>query len=468
MLKKTKIIATISDLNCDVEFLSELYKTGVNVMRLNTAHQSPEDTLKVIKNIREVSDKIAILIDTKGPEVRITDLDELFEVNKGDEVIIKGSKDTKSSRDCIYVNYPNFAKDLPEKATIFIDDGKLELKVISKEDDKLICKVQNKGIIKRKKSVNVPGVKLNLPTLTDRDKEFIKFSVENNIDFIAHSFVRSKEDVAEVRKLAKMYGKDIKIISKIENQEGVDNLSGILEETYGVMVARGDLAIEIPAEKVPVIQRKIIQECIESRHPVIIATQMLQSMIENPRPTRAEISDVANAIYCGADAIMLSEETTIGKYPVDAVKTMKKVALEVEQQIDGFNNSSIKKINNDVAAFLAKAAVRSTLSLPIKAIITDAVTGRTARYISAFRPKVPIFVECFEKNTMRELSLSYGVSSSFVPKTKRIGDYIGATVTGLLKRNILKEEDIISVIAGSHESPSQPTFLEISEAKKLI
>ncbi len=468
MLKKTKIIATISDLNCDVDFLKKLYTKGVNIMRLNTAHQSPKDTLKVVKNIRKVSDKIAILIDTKGPEVRITDLDKTIELKKGDKIFLKGSKSDKSSRDCVYVNYPKFVSDVPKNSRIFIDDGKLSLKVISKTSTKLVCLVENNGSIKKKKSVNVPSVHLNLPTLTKKDKEFIKFSVENDIDFIAHSFVRTKQDVIAVRKLARKYGKDIKVISKIENQEGVDNLSEILEETYGVMVARGDLAIEIPAEKVPIIQKKIINECITMRHPVIVATQMLQSMIENPRPTRAEISDVANAIYSGTDAIMLSEETAMGKHPIEAVEVMVKVALEVEKEMPGFNDLPVKMINNEISAYLAKSAVIATQRLPIVAILTDAMTGRTARYISAFRANVPIFVECYEKNTMRELALSYGVQPSYVHKSKKIGDYIGFTVRDLLKKRLLKQEDLISIIAGSYDSRSQPTFMEISEAKKLI
>ena len=292
MFKKTKIVATISDLHCNVKFIRSLYKAGLNVVRLNTAHMNREGALKIISNVRKVSDQIALLIDTKGPEIRTTEACEQIQVSYGDRIEIKGNKSGITSSKCVYVNYNNFVRDVPVGSRILIDDGYIELIVKRIKENSLICEVLNDGVIEGKKSVNIPSVHVKLPALTEKDIDFIHFAIENDLDFIAHSFVRNKKDVLAVQKILDLHNSGIQIIAKIENQQGVDNIDEILEHVYGVMVARGDLAVEVPQERIPGIQKMLIEKCIAKRKPVIIATQMLHSMIENPRPTRAITQDL--------------------------------------------------------------------------------------------------------------------------------------------------------------------------------
>ena len=290
------------------------------------------------------------------------------------------------------MTYPGFVHDLSVGADVLIDDGELELKVVEKSEDTLFCEVCNDATLGSRKSVNVPGVRINLPSLTEKDRNNILYAIEKDIDFIAHSFVRNKQDVLDIREILDAHKSDIKIIAKIENQEGVDNIDEILEVADGVMVARGDLGIEVPQERIPGIQRQLIKKCILAKKPVIVATQMLHTMINNPRPTRAEVTDaevtdIANAIYYRTDALMLSGETAYGKYPVEAVKTMAKIAAQAEKDKMEENDIQIPLTpeNTDVTAFLAKQAVRSTTLMPIRAIITDCFSGLTARNLAAFR-----------------------------------------------------------------------------------
>jgi len=317
-MKKTKIIATISNLKCDVPLLKKLYQAGMDVVRLNTAHQTPEQAIEVIENVRRVSDRIALMIDTKGPEIRTTEAKEEIPVKSDDIIHVKGDKNGLSSAECVCVTYDRFVEELSPGDMILIDDGDIELCVLEKTSQTLKCIVRNDGFIRGRKSINLPSVHIkNLPSLSDKDRSFVDLAVENDIEFIAHSFVRTKEDILAIQDILDASRSPVKIIAKIENREGVDNIDEILDHAYGVMVARGDLAIEIPAEKIPIIQKTLIKKCIERRKPVIIATQMLQSMVNSPRPTRAEVSDVANACLDHTDAVMLSGETAYGKYPLE-------------------------------------------------------------------------------------------------------------------------------------------------------
>lgn len=332
MLKQTKIVASISDLRCEVDFIRDLFNAGMNVVRMNTAHASREGFEKLINNVRTVSNRIGILMDTKGPEVRTTASAEgPIDFKTGEKVRIVGNPDQETTHECISVTYPGFVHDLSVGADVLMDDGELELKVIDKNEDTLFCEVCNDATLGSRKSVNVPGVRINLPSLTEKDRNNILYAIEKDIDFIAHSFVRNRQDVLDIREILDAHHSDIKIIAKIENQEGVDNIDEILEVADGVMVARGDLGIEVPQERIPGIQRILIKKCILAKKPVIVATQMLHTMINNPRPTRAEVTDIANAIYYRTDALMLSGETAYGKYPVEAVKTMAKIAAQAEK-----------------------------------------------------------------------------------------------------------------------------------------
>ena len=467
MLKQTKIVASISDLRCEVDFIRSLFDAGMNVVRMNTAHGTREGMDKLIHNVREVSNRIAILIDTKGPEVRTTKLanmedSEQLVFHVGEKVRIIGNPDVESTHEQIAVSYKNFVKDLKVGADILIDDGELELRVIEKTDEYLVCEVQNEASMGHRKSVNVPGVRINLPSLTEKDRTNIKYAIERDIDFIAHSFVRTKQDILDIREILDEYGSDIKIIAKIENQEGVDNIDEILEVADGVMVARGDLGIEVPQERIPGIQRILIKKCVLAKKPVIVATQMLHTMIKNPRPTRAEVTDIANAIYYRTDAVMLSGETAYGKYPVEAVQTMAKVAKQAE--IDKLPDNDIKiplAENTDVTAFLAKQAVKATNVMPIKAIITDSFSGTTARNLAAFRGKYPVLAICYKEKTMRHLALSYGVEAIYMPEKANGQAYYFAALRKLIDDGVLKDTDMVAYLSSGKQG-TKTSFLEIN------
>ena len=468
MQKKTKIVATISDKNCDPKFIKELYNSGMNVVRLNTAHQTFEDSLKVINNIRKVSDKIAILVDTKGPEIRTTKVENEIKVREGELIKFKGEPDKISTKECVYVTYPDFVDNLSIDSRVLIDDGSVELIVVEKKNDFILCRVLNPGIIEGRKSINVPATNINLPALSQKDIEYINFAIDNNLDFIAHSFVRKKEDIIAVKSILESKNSKIKIIAKIENQEGVDNLHEILDYAYGVMVARGDLAIEIPSKSITRIQKQIVNACIERRKPVIVATQMLHSMIDNPRPTRAEISDISNAVYDGVDALMLSGETAYGKYPIEAVKIMSDIAIDVESSTNTFRELSPMVISTHTSAFLVKSAVMAGNELPIKAIITDTTSGRTVRALAAFRGRNPIYAQCYSKQTMRKLTLSYGVYVDYMEPQKTSHEFLQKALIHYSKQKIFDKDNQVLVIAGNFCRSKGANFIQIGTVKDLI
>lgn len=466
-MKRTKIVATISDKRCEVEFLRELYEAGMDVVRLNTAHQTLDDAMKVIRNVREVSDKIPLLIDTKGPEVRTKMIEIPVKVEKGEVVYVTGEDALTSDKKLIHVSYDRFVQDINVGEKILIDDGDVEFIVQDKYADRLELVATNAGVIKDKKSVNVPGSNMKLQSLSEKDRIFINFAIENHIDFIAHSFVRNKEDVIGIQKILDEAGSNIKIIAKIENQEGVDHIDEILDYVYGVMVARGDLAIEIDAEKIPRIQRYIVNKCIESKKPVIIATQMLHTMIDHPRPTRAEVSDIANAVFMGTDAIMLSGETAYGDYPLEAVKVMTKVAEANESMTPPDSSRNLIRINNEVTAALARVAVRITTILPIKAVVVDTLSGRTARYLSAFRGGLPVYARCYNEKVMRELALSFGVRPYYTEKPASRDEFIRDIPQMLLTAGYARE-DFIVVIGGSFGAARGASFMEICKISDIM
>jgi len=466
-LKKTKIVATISDIKCDVEFIDALYKAGMDVVRLNTAHQSIESTRKIIHNVRKVSDKIALLLDTKGPEIRTLPGEGIVNIKKGSIIKVKGDPTGKSTDELICVSYKNFVNEIVLGKSILIDDGLLELLVIDKKEDYLICEAKNDGSFKGKKSVNVPGISFKLPAINEKDLEYIKFAIEEDIDFIAHSFVRNKEDVHAIQKILDEHNSKIKIISKIENEEGVNNIDEIIEASYGIMVARGDLAIEIPFEKIPGIQKMIINKCIDARKPVIIATQMLHSMIENPRPTRAEVTDVANAIYSKADAIMLSGETAYGKYPVEAVETMTRIAVEVEKSRGDYHKTPLKVLSTKTSAYLTRSAVEASIELDAKAIIADTTSGRTIRNIAGYRGRKPIYAMCYDKRVVRELALSFGVMPFYI-SSGNTRHFIKEALKTLINEQALTLEDLVVIVGGNYGVTYGATFLEINTVNNLM
>ena len=476
MLKHTKIVATISDKKCEVDFLQQLFDEGMNVVRMNSAHLDDEGFLKIINNVRQVSSRIGLLVDTKGPEIRTTYAEEDIYLKTGDTIRIEGNPDGISSREAIYVSYPNLTQRMEVGKDILIDDGEVDLRVIEVHPTHLICFSQNDGVVGSRKSVNIPDVRIDLPSLTEKDIHNIMFAIENDVDFIAHSFVRSKQDVLDVKKILDKHNSHIKIIAKIENQEGVDNIDEILQVAYGIMVARGDLGIEVAQEKIPAIQRALIRKAIHYKKPVIVATQMLHSMIHNPRPTRAEITDIANAIYYRTDAVMLSGETAYGKYPVESVRTLTQVAKETEKSKLSENDIRVpfRQDDKEITSFLAKQAVKSAAKLNTKAIVTDSHTGRTARVLAAFRGSKPVFAMATSERLARELSLSYGVWAEYQPgegientKESRRAYYEDA-IRKLIKYKMIKKEDRVAYLGGSFGETGGTTYLDINEAGKVL
>lgn len=474
-MKKTKIVATISDLRCSVEFLRPLIEAGVNVVRMNTAHMTPEGITEVINNTRTVSRDVAVLLDTKGPEVRTTVLEgnpeEKRTFSAGDKVVFMANPDAQTNNEVINVNYVNFVKDVPVGARILLDDGALEFLVEAKEGDKLLTTCQNTGKLGSRKSVNVPGVRIDLPSLTEKDRRNILHSIPQNIEFIAHSFVRNKKDIQEIQDILDEHKSDIKIIAKIENQEGVDNIDEIIEACGGIMIARGDLAIEVPAERVPSIQRMIIKKCIAAKKPVIVATQMLHTMIDNPLPTRAEVSDIANAVYYRTDAVMLSGETANGKYPLEAVQTMVRIINEAEATLQSTYEDEVphSKEVSTTTAYLAKAAVKSVDKIDTQAIITDSYTGRTARYLSSFRATVPVCAICYNETLARQLALSYGVNAHYadgsgVSEQARLV----AGINHFISAGVISKDTQAAYMSGTIGNTGAAHCLEIETVDTLI
>ena len=451
MLKHTKIVATVSDQRCDVAFVEALYKAGMNVVRLNTAHMMEEGLTRVANNVRTVSDRIGILMDTKGPEVRTTTTvnKEPIPFKTGEIVKVIGNPDQETSHDCICVSYKNFVNDLAIGSDILIDDGDLEMKVTGKSGDCLLCEIQNDATLGSRKSVNVPGVRINLPSLTEKDRNNILWAIDHDLDFIAHSFVRNKQDVLDIQRILDERNSPIKIIAKIENQEGVDNIEEILEVAYGVMIARGDLGIEVPAEKIPGIQRMLIRKCVEVKKPVIVATQMLHSMINNPRPTRAETTDVANAIYDGTSATMLSGETAAGAYPVEAVKMMNQIAISTEVHLSTkIKDYRSKYINRGISAAVAYSAVQTAHNVNAKCILASSMSGFTTRIVSKFKPDAQIIGLSPDDAIVRQMQIYWGVRPFKSHKAETTKDLLDEATDIVLDAGLAEKDDILVLTGG--------------------
>ena len=470
-MKQTKIVCSISDLRCDVDFIRSLFNAGMNVVRMNTAHATPEGLRKIIHNVRAVSPHIGILIDTKGPEVRTTGIAQPITYKTGEVVKIFGRPEMDTTHDIINVSFPDFALDVKAGDDILFDDGAIDMKVQEIVGPTVYAEVQNDGVLGAHKSVNVPGEHIDLPALTERDRRNILLAIDEDIDFIAHSFVRSAADVEAVQKILDEHHSDIKIISKIENQEGVDNIDEIIRASYGVMVARGDLGIEVPVERIPGIQRNIIRKCVEHHKPVIVATQMLHTMINNPRPTRAEVTDIANAIYSNTDALMLSGETASGKYPLEAVKTMAAIAEQAEKDRQSFDPIYNVPLNEHCSQreFLSHAAIEATRLLGVEGIITASKSGYTARCLATYRGPKPILAICYNEKTQRWLNLSYGVIAVYQKEHASSDVIFRAALRMLRQKGYLKNEDKVAYLSGSLDNLGEgTTFLEINKVNEVF
>ena len=455
-LKKTKIVCTIGPSSEKPEILEELIKNGMNVARLNFSHGTHEEHLEKIKTIRKVRRKlnvpVAIMLDTKGPEIRTGnfDVDEVY--LKPNDTFTLTTRDIIGNANIVSVSYKGLPNDVEVGSIIYIDDGLVQLEVTEiKDGTEVICKALNNGILSNHKGVNLPGSKTNLPSITPKDVDDIKFGIENDIDFIAASFVRKKEDVYDIRRVLEDHGgENIKIISKIESQEGVDNLDEIIEASDGIMVARGDLGVEIKTELIPIVQKQIIRKVNMASKPVITATQMLDSMIRNPRPTRAETTDVANAIIDGTDCVMLSGETAGGKYPVEAVNTMRNICITTELS-DDFNKNvyetDISTLNN-ITNSIAKNTCDIAKELDAKAIISCTSSGNTSRVLSKFKPKTNIVAATTTERVARQLSVVWGVYPVVIQEAKETDELIERAIFAAINGKYVNEGDLTVVTAG--------------------
>lgn len=416
-MKKTKILASIGPSSNEVEVFRKMVLNGVNVARINFSHATIEEREKAVNTITKVREElglnIGILYDTKGPEFRNDEVEnnELF-LEEGKEIkIVKDH--VLGNKDRFSVNYPEVLKDLEVGSIILLENGLMKIEVISKTPDYVNCKIINGGVLGNKKSLNVPNIKLNIPFINDTDYEDIVYAIRNKADFIALSFVSSKEDVLSVREILKKENReDIKLIAKIESMTGINNIDEIIEVADGIMVARGDLGVEVAMTKLPIYQKMMIAKCREKSKICIVATEMLESMKKNSRPTRAEVSDVANAVLDGTDAVMLSGETTTGKYPIETVRFMAEICEEAEKFYDNSFNLSLK---HGVTETIAKSVVESSKVYDIKVVVASTVSGYTARGISNLKPNCPILATCTSKEVARSLALNYGVITTVVP-----------------------------------------------------
>ena len=452
-MKKTKIVCTIGPKTESKEVLKQLLEAGMNVMRLNFSHGDYEEHGRRISNLREVMAetgmRAAILLDTKGPEIRTIKLEGGNDVSlvAGQEFTFTTDRTVIGNNKIVAVTYEGFASDLKAGDTVLVDDGLIAMEVKEVAGNEVRCIVKNNGDLGENKGINLPNVSVNLPALAEKDINDLKFGCEQGIDFVAASFIRKAEDVLAVRKvLCENGGENVKIISKIENQEGLNNFDEILEVTDGVMVARGDLGVEIPVEEVPFAQKMMIEKCNEAGKPVITATQMLDSMIKNPRPTRAEANDVANAIIDGTDAVMLSGETAKGKYPVEAVKVMARIAEKTDPLI--YTNVEFDNEESTITEAVAKGTVDVAEALEAKLIFVGTGTGRAAKSLRKYFPTARILALTNSQTTANQLLLSRGVLSVVAEKPETLDCFFKQAEAEAVKTGLVKSGDIIVVTCG--------------------
>ncbi|HOQ00155.1 MAG TPA: pyruvate kinase [Acetivibrio clariflavus] len=454
-MRKTKIICTLGPAVDNEDILRKLMLKGMDIARLNFSHGTHEEhKIRVdrLKKIREeLNLPVALLLDTRGPEIRLGNFEKGEVVLKEGERFVLVNDDILGDETKCSVSYKELYKDVKKGNRILINDGLVELEVINIKDKDIICEVLNGGAIGNHKGVNVPGVKVNLPSLTEKDIEDIRFGVENDFDFIAASFIRKASDVKDIKKVLEEFsGEDINVIAKIENREAIENVDEIIKVADGIMVARGDLGVEIPVEEVPVVQKMLIEKCYKTGKPVITATQMLDSMIRNPRPTRAEASDIANAIYDGTSAIMLSGETAVGKYPIETLETMAKIARKAEASIDYWDR--FQKMQHDFSPNVTNAISHATCTtaqdLKASAIITVTHSGHTARMISRFRPQCPIIATTVSPKVQRQLSLTWGVKPFLVKEASSTDEMFDDGVEKALESNLVRNGDLVVITAG--------------------
>ena len=467
-MKKTKIIGTIGPVSENENVLKELIKNGLNCIRINMSHAYYDECINRINIVRklnkELNSHVGILIDTKGPEIRTGDFENGMVTLEKDKIVYVTNKEIIGNEEKFTIRYPNLLKDVKKGGTILLNNGLVKLTVLDIVTDEIKCLVENTGNIKNKRSVNIPGVKLSIPFLSNKDKEDINFAIENDADFIALSFVSGKEDIEEVREiLEKNENKHIQLIAKIENQMAVDNIEDILKVSDGIMVARGDLGVEVPMEQLPSIQKKLVKLSNKYGKICIVATEMLASMEFSPRPTRAEVSDVANAILDGTDAIMLSGETASGNFPVETVSIMSKIACETEASFN-IDNINLKNENNSITKVIANSVVDAADKLQSKNIVAATTSGYTARQVSKYRPNCIIIATSQNEKTVRSLVLNYGIYPVLVPNFTNTDDIVQNAIEVSKEINNLKKDDTIIITGGfPNNNVKHTNFMKIEK-----
>lgn len=454
-IRKTKIICTLGPSTEDVDILRSLMLEGMNVARFNFSHGTHEEQKarldKLVALREELNLPIAALLDTKGPEIRLKLLKDGKAFLKAGQMFTLSIGDELGDENGVCITYEDLYKDVKVGDRILIDDGLIEMTITAINGTDIVCQVENDGMISNRKGVNVPNVELSMPFINEKDYSDILFGIENDFDFIAASFTRTADDILEIRKiLEEKNGNNINIIAKIENKQGVDNIDEIIRVSDGIMVARGDMGVEIPLEDVPVIQKMIIEKVYKAGKQVITATQMLDSMMKNPRPTRAEATDVANAVYDGTSAIMLSGETAAGAYPIEALRTMVKIAIRTEQDID-YGTLMRKRdvmINPDITNAIAHATCTTAMDLNASAIITVSKSGRTARMISKYRSDCLIIGGSIDKKVCRQLNMSWGVTPILIDVQSNSDELFEHAVSKSVEHGLVKEGEIVVITAG--------------------
>ena len=454
-MRKTKIVCTLGPATDNEDVLRQMMLAGMNVARCNFSHATYDEHKKrmdMIKKLRkEVGQPVAILLDTKGPEVRVKNFKDGRVTLEDGQLFTLTADEVEGTKDKVSVTYNRLYEDLEVGMRVLIDDGLIEMQVEQVDRTNIVCRVINGGTVSNHKGVNVPDVDLSMPYISDKDREDILFGISQDVDFIAASFVQKKEDILQLRRLLeKNGGSDIKIIAKIENAQGVTNIDDIIEVSDGIMVARGDMGVEIPYEEVPVIQKKIIKKVYRTGKQVITATQMLESMIKNPRPTRAETTDVANAVYDGTSAIMLSGETAAGAYPVEAVKTMVRIAERTEQDVDYRKRfyQSARETDTDITNAICHASCTTALDLNAKAIVTVTKSGTSARMLSKYRPESDIISCATTEKVCRQLSLTWGVTPIVIKEEKEVFHLFDKAIQAAVKMKLLGAGDLTVITSG--------------------
>ena len=455
-MKKTKIVSTLGPASTDVDTIVKLINAGANIFRFNFSHGDHPEHLGRMNNVKkaqEITGKhVGLMLDTKGAEIRTTvEKDGKIEFNAGDKVRISMDDSIEGTHEKIAVTYPGLYDDVHVGGHVLFDDGLIDM-IIDEKDEanhELVCTVQNHGLLGSRKGVNAPGVSINLPGITEKDSSDIRFGLEQGINYIAASFVRKPEDIEDIRALLKEKNmEDVQIFPKIESQEGIDNFEAIMQVADGLMVPRGDMGVEIPAENVPLVQKKMIRRCNEMGKPVITATQMLDSMEEDPRPTRDEDSDVANAVFDGTDATMLSGESANGDWPVEAVSTMARIDVKAENNLDLFGTETFNFDKSDVTETIGSAVAQAAKDLDIKVIVAATSSGYTARMISKYRPNADILALTFDERTERGLMINWGVQPYVVDKPADTDEMFALAAKKAVELGFAKSGDKILVVAG--------------------